>query len=147
MSNLIKEKKKGLTGLLDRIGFTNALAIVLILVIIAGLAGGFYLALESIRTGYMGSLLCWTVVFTPIGTAIGIVLGKIVDKSRDENTGPNGEGVKYMQAMKSGFNKNSEQAQYDESELESIIDPVDSTADVESIYIHGEDPEEVSPPI
>jgi hypothetical protein len=44
------------------------------------------------------------VVFTPIGTAVGLVLGKIVDKNREENTGADGEGVKYAAAKAQGFN-------------------------------------------
>lgn len=101
-----KPKKK---KLLDRIGFTNALALLIMLFLATGLAGGFYLALESIRTGYMGSLLCWTVVFTPIGTACSIVLSKIVDKSKAENRGPNGEGIKYAAAMASNFQKTDDE--------------------------------------
>ena len=73
-----------------------------------GLAGGFYLAIRSISTGYTGSLLCWTVVFTPIGTACSIVLSKIVDKSRAENTGGNGEGIKYAAAKANNFSVGAE---------------------------------------
>ena len=62
-----KPKKK---KLLDRIGFTNALALLIMLFLATGLAGGFYLAMKSIVTGYTGALMCWTVVFTPIGTAL-----------------------------------------------------------------------------
>lgn len=80
----------------SKIGFTNSYAIALLLFLLLGLIGGLYLAVCSIRYNYLGSLLCWTVVFTPIGTSIGIVLGKIVDKSRAENTAG---GVKYEQAM------------------------------------------------
>ena len=42
-------------------------------------------------------------VFTPIGTAISIVIVRIVDKSRAENTGPDGEGIKYAAAKASNF--------------------------------------------
>ena len=69
------------------LGFTNRLAVYLVLLLIFGLAGGFLLAVWSIREKYTGSLLCWTVVFTPIGTALSVVLARIVDKNRDENTG------------------------------------------------------------
>lgn len=68
-----------------------------------------YLAMKSIVTGYTGALMCWTVVFTPIGTACGIVLSKIVDKSKAENSGPNGEGIKYAAAMASNFQKADEE--------------------------------------
>lgn len=101
-----KPKKK---KLLDRIGFTNALALLIMLFLATGLAGGFYLAMKSIVTGYTGALMCWTVVFTPIGTACGIVLSKIVDKSKAENSGPNGEGIKYAAAMASNFQKADEE--------------------------------------
>lgn len=92
-----KQKKKGHFASL---GFTNRLAIYIILFLAAGLAGGFYLAIKSIATGYTGSLLCWTVVFTPIGTATSIAISKVVDKSKAENTGSNGEGIKFAMAMK-----------------------------------------------
>ena len=68
-----------------------------------GLAGGFALAVLSIRYQYTGALACWTVVFTPIGTALSIVLSRIVEKNRAENTGANGEGVKYAAAQAAGF--------------------------------------------
>lgn len=69
-----------------KLGFTNCLAICLVIFLAVGLVGGYKLAVMSIYAGFTGGLLCWTVVFTPIGTAIGIVLGKIVDKSKAENT-------------------------------------------------------------
>lgn len=83
---------------LRKIGFTNRLAVYLVLLLTAGLAGGFVLAVLSIKYQYTGALMCWTVVFTPIGTAVSIVLARIVDKSRDENTGADGEGIKYAAA-------------------------------------------------
>lgn len=73
-----------------------------------GLAGGFVLALASIRYQYTGALACWTVVFTPIGTALSVVLARIVDKSRAENTGADGEGIKYAAAKASGFVQDTE---------------------------------------
>lgn len=88
-----------------RIGFTNGLAICIMLFLAAGLAGGFYLALKSIETGYTGALMCWTVVFTPIGTACSLVLSRIVEKSRAENTGANGVGIKYAAAEANGFSE------------------------------------------
>lgn len=60
---------------------------------------GFYLANKSIAYGYTGALVCFTVVFTPLGTAMGIVLNSVVAKSRAENTGGNGDGIKYALAM------------------------------------------------
>jgi hypothetical protein len=84
-------------------GFTNRLAIILVIFLAVGLAGGFYLALKSIAAQYSGSLLCWTVVFTPIGTAIGLVLGKIVDKSKAENT----QGGIVYESQKADWDKKS----------------------------------------
>lgn len=71
---------------LKSLGFTNRLALYILAFLAVGLAGGFYLAIKSIGASYSGSLLCWTVVFTPIGTAVSVVLSKIVDKSKAENT-------------------------------------------------------------
>ena len=82
-------------------GFYNVPIIIAFLA--AGLIGGFYLARESIQTGYTGALMCWTVVFTPIGTAASLVLGKIVTKSTIENCGADGEGIKYAAAKAAGF--------------------------------------------
>lgn len=88
---------------LASLGFTNRLAIYIVLFLAAGLAGGFYLALRSIATGYTGALMCWTVVFTPIGTAASIVLSQIVRKSTIENTSAEGEGIKYAAAKANNF--------------------------------------------
>lgn len=85
------------------IGFTNRLALYLMLFLAAGLMGGFVLAWKSIEYQYMGALACFTVVFTPVGTAIGIVLNSIVHKSDHENTGADGEGIKFAAAKASGF--------------------------------------------
>jgi hypothetical protein len=88
---------------LKALGFTNRLAVYLVLFLAAGLVGGFYLALLSIDTGYTGSLLCWTIVFTPIGTAVSVVIGKVVDKSKAENTAGNGDGICFARAQAAGF--------------------------------------------
>jgi hypothetical protein len=88
---------------LASLGFTNRLAIYILLFLAAGLVGGFYLALRSIVTGYTGALMCWTVVFTPIGTACSIVLSKIVHKSEVENSSADGEGIKYATAKANNF--------------------------------------------
>lgn len=55
----------GLSALLGRLGFTNCLAVLLVLLLFVGLAGGFVLAVLSIKYQYTGALACWTVVFTP----------------------------------------------------------------------------------
>lgn len=85
------------------IGFTNRLAIYIILLLTAGLSGGFYLALKSITFGYTGALACYTAAFAPIGTACSIVLSKIVHKSEVENSSAEGEGIKYATAKAKGF--------------------------------------------
>lgn len=86
-----------------RMGNTDRLGFLLVFILALGLAGGFVLAVLSIRHQYTGALACWTVVFTPIGTALSIVLSRIVEKNRAENTGADGEGVKYAAAVASGF--------------------------------------------
>ena len=109
----LQKKQSLLTKILNAImkhlaslGFTNRLAIYILLFLAAGLAGGFYLALRSIITGYTGALMCWTVVFTPIGTACSIVLAAIVRKSEAENTSADGEGIKYATAKANSFKVN-----------------------------------------
>jgi hypothetical protein len=106
----LRKKQNPLTKILNAIlkhlaslGFTNRLAIYILLFLAAGLAGGFYLALRSIVTGYTGALMCWTVVFTPIGTACSIVLSRIVHKSETENTSADGDGIKYATAKANNF--------------------------------------------
>lgn len=79
-------------------GSTDKLAIYLVLLLTAGLIGGFVLALYSIKYQYTGPLECWTIVFAPIGTAISLVIGAIVNKSKQENTSASGDGIKYMLA-------------------------------------------------
>ena len=66
----------GFSALLGRLGFTNCLAVLLVLLLFVGLAGGFVLAVLSIKYQYTGALACWTVVFTPNGTAVSIVLAR-----------------------------------------------------------------------
>ena len=86
-----------------RLPCPSGAAVLLVLLLLVGLAGGFVLAVLSIRYQYTGALACWTVVFTPIGTAVSIVLVRIVDKSRAENTGADGEGIKYAAAKAAQF--------------------------------------------
>ena len=86
-----------------RMGNTDRLGYILVFILALGLAGGFVLAVLSIKYQYTGALACWTVVFTPIGTALSIVLSRIVEKNRAENTSAHGEGVKYAAAQAAGF--------------------------------------------
>ena len=95
-----KQVKKGRR---QRLGFTNTLALLLVILLFLGLAGGFLLAVMSIRHDYAGALACYTVVFTPIGTALSVVLARVVDKNRAENTGADGKGVVFAKAEASGF--------------------------------------------
>lgn len=90
--NMVAKKQPRLFNHLSHLGFTNRLAIYILLFLAAGLIGGFYLATKSIATGYTGPLMCWTVVFTPIGTAVSIAIGKVVDKSKAVNA-PASKGV------------------------------------------------------
>lgn len=85
------------------LGFTNRLAVYVLLFLAAGLAGGFILAWRSISYGYTGALACWSICFTPIGTATSVVLSRIVDKSRAENTSGNGDGIVFASAKANGF--------------------------------------------
>ena len=101
-------QKGGFFALLERVGVTNCLGFLLVFLLLLGLAGGFILAVLSIKYQYTGALACWTVVFTPIGTAVSIVLVRIVDKSRAENTGADGEGIKFAAAKAAQFTHGQE---------------------------------------
>lgn len=104
MSGKPKEKRQSrLLQHMKSIGFTNRLAVYLLLFLIATLAGSFILAALSIRHQYIGSLACWTVAVTPLDTALGVVLNRIVKKSDNENSGADGEGIKYAAAKAKGF--------------------------------------------
>ncbi len=85
------------------IGFSNRYAIYVLLFLAAGLAGGFFLALLSIKYQYTGALMCWTVVFTPIGTAVSLIPHFVVHKSTVENSGADGEGIKFAAAKARNF--------------------------------------------
>lgn len=98
-----KKKNNKIFKHISGLGFTNRLAIYVLIFLACGLFGGFFLAYKSIQVSYSGALACWTIVFTPIGTATSIVLSKVVDKNRDENTGGNGDGIKFAAAKASGF--------------------------------------------
>ena len=55
------KRRKGLFYHLIHLGFTNRLALYIMIFLAAGLAGGFYLALKSIQYNYAGALACWTI--------------------------------------------------------------------------------------
>lgn len=92
-----EKKLKKLTK--KKLGFTNTLAVYLVLLLTLTLGLGFYLALESIQAQYTGALICWSCVVGPLDACLGIVLVRVVDKSRAENTGADGAGISYALAM------------------------------------------------
>ena len=100
---MMEAQEQSQKGCKWRLGFTNTLALLLVILLFLGLAGGFLLAVMSIRHDYAGALACYTVVFTPIGTALSVVLARVVDKNRAENTGADGKGVVFAKAEASGF--------------------------------------------
>lgn len=103
--NRCKSRSDALRAHFKSLGFTNRLALYLVALLTAGLAGGFLLAKWSIEAKYTGALACYTVVFTPIGTALGAVLGRVVKKNMEENTGADGEGIVYAAAKACGFSE------------------------------------------
>lgn len=106
--NKRKRSRKKQRAKRPRLGFSNRLALYVLLFLAAGLAGGFILAALSIKYQYTGALMCWTVVFTPIGTAVSIIPHFVVHKSTVENSGADGEGIKYAAAKAMGFMKNED---------------------------------------
>lgn len=91
-----------------KIGFTNTLAIFILLFLFTTILMGFYLAVKSIEYNYLGSLVCFTAAIAPLDAALSIVLGKVVDKNKAENTSGNGDGITFAAAQASGFVKNNE---------------------------------------
>lgn len=75
------------------------MAVFILLLISAGLLLSFVLALLSIKYQYLGTLACWTACFSPVATAASIVLNSVVKKNQAENTGPNGEGLRFTQLI------------------------------------------------
>ncbi len=92
---------------MKKLGFTNLLALILVILLVFMVAGGFYLAVLSIRQGYTGALYCYTVIATPLGTALSVVLAKVVDKSKAENTTG---GIKFEAAKAKGFGQDNWQS-------------------------------------
>lgn len=103
---MFKKSRKKLAKHFKGLGFTNRLAIYILLFLAAGLAGGFILAWRSITYGYTGALACWTICFSPLATVASIVLGKVVEKNKQENTGADGEGIVFAAAKSQGFTRN-----------------------------------------
>ena len=80
-------------------GHTNTMAIYILMLLTVCIFLSFLLAVLSIKYQYMGALACWTVCFSPIGSVLGIVLNSTVNKSKAENLGPQGEGIRYSQII------------------------------------------------
>ena len=149
-----------------KLGFTNTLAIYLVLLLTFSLILGFYLALESIQAQYTGALICWSCVVAPLDACLGIVLARVVEKSRAENLGPGGVGISYAAAQATAFAENvsekyqnsdqfkkfMEQAEdalnntSDESsgDTESVFDSSNSDEADESAFAIAEEPENAS---
>ena len=103
-------KRRGLKAHLKSIGFTNRLAVYLLIFLLVGMIMGFGLAIYSIHNNYIGQLLVFTCAFSPIGTCCSIVLNSIVNKSKAENMNGDGTGIKFAAAMSDNFNGNTTDA-------------------------------------
>ena len=84
-------KSRKSLGTTDKIG----VSLVALLAVTVGMS--FILASWSIKAQYVGSLICWTACIAPLDTCLGIVLKAIVNKNKEENTGADGEGIRYRQ--------------------------------------------------
>lgn len=80
-------------------GFTDRLAIYVLVVLTIGLCMAFYLGVKSIEADYMGALACFTAAFAPIGTALSITLTAVVGKNKAENTQG---GINHLKYEKNG---------------------------------------------
>lgn len=100
---MAKKKKPWIVRHFSKLGFTNRMAVAILVIIALGFCGGFYLALKSISENYLGGLACWTICFTPVSSIGGIVLARVVDKNRDENTSADGMGISFAAAQANNF--------------------------------------------
>ena len=114
-----KKKQNRFLKHMKSLGFTNRLGIYILLFLAFGMAGGFYLSILSIKNSYLGQLLAWTVVFTPLGAISSAVLGQIVRKNRDENTSETGMGIAFAAAQANGFVR----------DYDNYTNPIDETTD------------------
>ena len=117
------KKGKGLIAHLKSLGFTNRLAIALMIFLLIGLIMGFFLALLSIYYQYLGQLVCFTAILAPIGTCCSIVLNSIVNKSKAENLSGDGTGIKFATAMADNFCGNTTESTPIIQEPENINSP------------------------
>lgn len=106
---LFKKRRK------KRIGFSNKLAILIMIFLAIGIVFGFILAVMSIKHDYTGQLICWTAIYSTVGTATSICLSRIVDKSRAENVSADGTGIKYATAEANNFKE--EEIDYNSPEI------------------------------
>ena len=96
-----KRGKRSKPTYFQSLGHTDRLSLYILGVIILTIFMGFYLACKSIQSNYIGNLVCFTITTTPLDAALSIVLSKIVDKNKAENTGGNGDGIKFAMAQAS----------------------------------------------
>lgn len=102
MGKRVKPRKK--------LGFTNKMCVGILLTIAVTIIMGFYLAIRSIDSQYLGTLACFTVAIAPVDSVLGVVLKEAVKKSTAENTGADGEGIMYAKAKQNGFADSSNDA-------------------------------------
>lgn len=87
---------------MPKIGFTNKMNVFILSLLTTYIFMSFVLAWFSIREQYMGALACWTACTSPLGVVLGLVINTSVKKSQAENTGANGEGIRYHQISSEG---------------------------------------------
>lgn len=92
-----------------KLGFTNKLAVSIMILLFMGLILGYDLAVKSIHYQYTGALACYTAVFCPLGTACSIVLAKVVNKNKEENTGSDGMGITFAAAQANNFKSDADE--------------------------------------
>lgn len=80
-------------------GFTNKLCVLLAALLVMDTILSFIMGMYSIHNEYTGALPFFTVCVTPVNAGIAFVLNSSVNKSKAENTGPNGEGINYAKFM------------------------------------------------
>lgn len=82
-----------------KLGFTNKMAVYILILMTACIGLSFILAVMSVQYQYTGVLACWTACFTPLGIGLDIVLNSTVKKSQAENTSAEGDGIRYRQII------------------------------------------------
>lgn len=90
-----------------KIGFTNKMNVYILSLLTTYVFMSFVLAWFSIKTQYMGALACWTACTSPLGVVLGLVVNTSVKKSQAENTGSDGDGIRYRQLINGGAGEES----------------------------------------